>query len=407
MKKAAPFLFLVLAFLVFFPYKIVLADFGAAGANLTPYVSSINNDGSGNWRISMDSAFFGSSFCTTTFSSISGVIANDYSRPSGSRIDAYSGGISGGPVNPTWVCTTGNVFTETDPNVGSGPAFSFGDATYFSNEGNGTYYINYCAASTCTSSSSLAYIAVIWNGSVASVTPSDTTTGIFNFDPDNGAVVDTTGTGDVTISFDYYLDSESAPSDVDEVCARGERVDSPGEFEICAAFLGYDSEENFSELIEGLPLDSQWEWRVFFLRPGFFIDEFETTSRGTTSFFISRFSVDSSAGEIYDAYTDCSITDIAGCLQNVIVFLFYPTSGSLSSFRDLYATFEDKPPFGYLSAVKSALEGLNTTETAAFTLQSMDVIDTYIFDPMRTALVAILWLAFAFMFFHRLKNLQL
>lgn len=235
----------------------------------------------------------------------------------------------------------------------------------------------------------------------------DTSSGIFDFSPANGAVVDTTGTGDVPISFKYYLSSSNDPADVDDVCIRGLRTDAPGDFEYCAGSAVYDSETTISTTINDLPIDSQWEWRVYFIRPGFLVDEFQTVIRGTTVIFLSRFTIDLSATEIYDAYTTCSITDIAGCLQNAIVYLFYPSPGALSSFNDLYDTFKNKPPFGYISAVQTALNGINDTETSAFTLETMPILDTYIFTPVRTALIWVLWVAFVFIFYRRLSNIHL
>jgi len=237
--------------------------------------------------------------------------------------------------------------------------------------------------------------------------PPDTSSGIFDFSPVNGAVVNTTGTGDVPFSFKYYLSSSNDPSGVDDVCIRGNRTDAPGDFEYCTGSAVYDSETTVSHTITGLTVDSQWEWRIYFKRPGFLVDEFQTVIRGTTTIFISRFTIDLTATQIYDAYTTCSITDIAGCLQNALVYLFYPSPGALSSFNDLYDTFKNKPPFGYISAVQTSLSSINDTETSAFTLQSMPILNTYIFTPIRTALIWVLWLAFLFIFYRRLSNIHL
>ena len=96
-----------------------------------------------------------------------------------------------------------------------------------------------------------------------------------------------------------------------------------------------------------------------------------------------------------------------GCLTNLARDLFYPDSASLSQFNSLYTEYQNKPPFGYISAIQTSLKSLNDTNTSAFTLQSLPILNTYIFDPLRLALAWILWLAFAFVLFTRFKHIQL
>ena len=106
----------------------------------------------------------------------------------------------------------------------------------------------------------------------------------------------------------------------------------------------------------------------------------------------------------------CTWTDFStwtGCLDNVGHGLFSPTTESLNQFGSLYEVFKYKPPFGYVFAIQTALAGVNDTGTAAFTLTSMPILNTDIFDPIRLALTWILWVAFAFVFYHRVKNLAL
>jgi len=236
-------------------------------------------------------------------------------------------------------------------------------------------------------------------------TPS--TQGTYNESPYNGEVVATSGSGDVLVAFDYYLDDEQDPEhDTAQWCMRLVRNDGAGEEEYCddVAFNTYTS---VSHTFTGLALDSQWDWSIIFTRPGFFIDEYSILHAGSNYFFAGRFTIDSTVEEIYTAYTTCSITDLAGCFQNAIVFLFYPSQSSLNDFSSLYDAIKNKPPFGYISAVQTALQGINDTETGVFTLETIPILDTYIFTPVRTALIWIMWLAFIFMFYHRLKNIHL
>jgi hypothetical protein len=106
----------------------------------------------------------------------------------------------------------------------------------------------------------------------------------------------------------------------------------------------------------------------------------------------------------------CTWTDFStwtGCLDNVFHDLFSPSSESLTQYEGLQAQFINKPPFGYVVAIQSALSGINDTNTAPFTLESMPILNTYIFDPIRLALAWVLWVAFAFVLYHRLKNIAL
>ena len=243
------------------------------------------------------------------------------------------------------------------------------------------------------------------NGEVLFIPPD--TQGTYNESPYNGEVVATSGTGDVLVAFDYYLDTDQDPNhDTAEWCIRLVRNDGPGEAEYCDD-VAFDTYTSVSHTFTGLALDSQWDWSIIFTRPGFFIDEYSILHAGSNYFFAGRFTIDSTVEEIYTAYTTCSITDLAGCFQNAIVFLFYPSQSSLNDFSNLYDAIKDKPPFGYISAVQTALQGINDTETGVFTLETMPILDTYIFTPVRTALIWIMWLAFIFMFYHRLKNIHL
>lgn len=245
----------------------------------------------------------------------------------------------------------------------------------------------------------------VWTGD--SPIPPPDTMGTYNESPTNGEVVSTSGTGDVLVSFDYYLDTEQDPNhDTEQWCIRLVRNDSAGQAEYCGNVV-FDTYTAVSHTFSGLALDSQWDWNIVFTRPGFLIDEYSILHAGSNYFWAGRFTIDSTVQEIYTAYTTCSITDIAGCFQNAIVFLFYPSQSSLNDFSGLYDAIKNKPPFGYISAVQTSLQGINDTQTSVFTLETMPILNTYIFTPIRTAIIWVMWLAFIFMFYHRLKNIHL
>ena len=148
-----------------------------------------------------------------------------------------------------------------------------------------------------------------------------------------------------------------------------------------------------------LPTNTTWDMRWDLSGSGYYL----ISPFGNST----NFSVVSDPSVGTSGYTTCSITDLAGCFQNALVYLFYPSSASLSQYNGLYMQFINKPPFGYIVGIQTALKNINDTATSAFTLQSMPILNTYIFDPLRTAIAWILWVAFAFVLYHRLKNIAI
>jgi hypothetical protein len=96
-----------------------------------------------------------------------------------------------------------------------------------------------------------------------------------------------------------------------------------------------------------------------------------------------------------------------GCLDNVFHDMFTPSAESLNGYTGLITTMQTKVPFGYISSTIDDLKGLNDTGTSVFTLHSLPILNTLIFDPIRSALVWVLWVAFVFVLFHRFKNIHL
>jgi hypothetical protein len=106
------------------------------------------------------------------------------------------------------------------------------------------------------------------------------------------------------------------------------------------------------------------------------------------------------------ATTTCSVTQIGGCFQNALAFLFYPSPDVLGQFQFLWQIVKAKPPFGYVTQTISALGTLNASSTPAFTIPTLPLMDQ-IFTPLRTALAGLLWLLFGIAFYHRLKHIDL
>lgn len=105
-------------------------------------------------------------------------------------------------------------------------------------------------------------------------------------------------------------------------------------------------------------------------------------------------------------YVDCGLDNITGCLTNALIFTFVPSDGSLSKFTTLYTKIEKKPPFGYVTALKNALTGVNASAPAAFDFGTIPFQST-IFDPFKAIMVIGLWLLYALFFMGRLNKLDI
>lgn len=114
----------------------------------------------------------------------------------------------------------------------------------------------------------------------------------------------------------------------------------------------------------------------------------------------------SSASTTAIAPAPCGITDISGCFQNALVYLFYPSTASISQYATLWTTVENKPPFGYVLAVQNAVGGFTTSGTETFDFGTLPFVST-IFNPIRTGIAALLWLVFIVAFYHRLSTLDI
>lgn len=114
----------------------------------------------------------------------------------------------------------------------------------------------------------------------------------------------------------------------------------------------------------------------------------------------------SSASTTAIAPAPCGITNVSGCFQNAIVYLFYPSTASLDQFGTLWTLVKNKPPFGYIVAVQTAVGTLSASSTATFNLGTVPFM-TAIFDPFRTAVAVLMWLVFIVAFYHRLSTLDI
>ena len=92
-------------------------------------------------------------------------------------------------------------------------------------------------------------------------------------------------------------------------------------------------------------------------------------------------------------------------LCKLLTYLFVPDSNTLNKYSTLTSGISTKVPIGYFTSV-SALISQFSSSTPAFALgiDENDPTNTTFFDPIRTGLIWILWLAFAFWLFHRFRH---
>lgn len=104
---------------------------------------------------------------------------------------------------------------------------------------------------------------------------------------------------------------------------------------------------------------------------------------------------------------ECGIDNITGCFTNALNYLFYPTTNSYSELLALKDNIKNKPPIGYITGIFSTLGELSYTGDPTLSFATFTPLTTYIFDPLKTGLSVVLWLAFAFVIFKRFQHFQL
>lgn len=118
---------------------------------------------------------------------------------------------------------------------------------------------------------------------------------------------------------------------------------------------------------------------------------------------------------ILDPATECSLTELASCLQIFVTWAFVPSQETLNQFASL--TLENSAPFSYLYDIQNVWdELLNTAQTQTLDLEVTTGIGniTFISEDMlndipmsatvRTILGYLLWLMTAFTIFRIIKS---
>ena len=104
----------------------------------------------------------------------------------------------------------------------------------------------------------------------------------------------------------------------------------------------------------------------------------------------------------------CGVTDLTGCVQNALVYLFYPNSNALDMYQQFITTLYQKPPVGYFAMIQSSLGSVTATSTGAITgwIIPAGIIDNF-FTPVETAVAGVLGFFVLVEFYKRFKDVQL
>lgn len=94
-------------------------------------------------------------------------------------------------------------------------------------------------------------------------------------------------------------------------------------------------------------------------------------------------------------------------LCNLALALFIPKTSDFERFNDLYTGIENKPPIGYFTLVKNAINSISTSTTSTFALADLSSIEGTFLSPIKTGVSLVLWVLFLFWAFSRFRHFEL
>lgn len=106
--------------------------------------------------------------------------------------------------------------------------------------------------------------------------------------------------------------------------------------------------------------------------------------------------------------TTCDSTSnlFTNSLCRLALVLFVPSPDVLNQFDNLRNDLENKPPFGYLTAIISELENLESA-TATIAFPDLSDLQDNFFTPLKIGISSLLFFMLAFWFFNRFRNFEL
>lgn len=105
--------------------------------------------------------------------------------------------------------------------------------------------------------------------------------------------------------------------------------------------------------------------------------------------------------------TECdpSLSDITYGLCTVSVWLFAPDQTVLENFISLKDDIRNKPPFGYVTSISTALGSFTTSTTSTVDVTALDPLASA-FSPIRAMVAWGLWLLYGFWIFNKFRHFK-
>lgn len=245
----------------------------------------------------------------------------------------------------------------------------------------------------------------------------DETDGVVSLDSPIGAT--TTPTTSVTFNGTYFLAEQTADFPLNSVLIEitNETNGFSKEFFVLNVSVTATTTEQFATTTT-LLTNNAYSWRARLVNNDVldnpFVGAFTTYTESERFFVVSNPYLESAGVDFFDAgfafnlaTTTCSITNIAGCFQNALIFAFVPNKNVFDNFISLKEELQNKPPFGYIVLLTSALQNISATTTPAFALVSENNITDNIFTPLKNGLTWVLWLFFGIWLYKRVRNMNI
>jgi len=104
--------------------------------------------------------------------------------------------------------------------------------------------------------------------------------------------------------------------------------------------------------------------------------------------------LDASSTSVF-ATSTCDVLNVTGCFQNALRWAFAPSQDSMNALAQSGQRIGSVAPFGYIVLIRNALSSATSTATTslAAAITSGGAWRTIIFDPLRTMLTMLLWIA--------------
>jgi len=131
------------------------------------------------------------------------------------------------------------------------------------------------------------------------------------------------------------------------------------------------------------------------------------TMDGFSSWLGSQNPATSTASEGWQYSCDPNSDIFSRSMCQMFLFLFYPQGTALQKFTNLKTALQNKPPFGYFTAYKTAMDGLQSASSTTSTIALPALESLGVFSLIKTAFGWFLWLVGGFYIFFRVKHLSL